>query len=107
MVEVIFIEFDGTEHMVDARAKVSLMENARLNSVPGILADCGGACACATCHVMIDESWRDKLPPIGSEEETMLEFGLEQRTEDSRLSCQIQVTDEMYGLVARLPESQV
>ena len=107
MVTVKYIEFDGTEHEVEAEPGKSLMEAARSNNVPGILADCGGACACATCHVMIEPAWLERIPKIAEEEEAMLEFGLEERTEGSRLSCQISVTRELDGIVLNLPESQI
>lgn len=106
MINVKFIEFSGTEHEVEAEPGATLMETARMNNVPGILADCGGACACATCHVMVEPDWLDQLPAITDEEEAMLEFGLEERTEASRLSCQIPVTDALNCIVLRLPESQ-
>ena len=107
MVSVKYIEFDGTEHEVEAEPGKSLMEVACSNNVPGILADCGGACACATCHVMIEPAWLERIPAISDEEDTMLEFCLEQRTEGSRLSCQILVTSELDGIVLNLPESQI
>lgn len=107
MIKVKFIEFDGTEHQVETKSGTSLMEAARMNNVPGILADCGGACACATCHVMVESEWLAMLPEISAEEEAMLEFGLEERTDASRLSCQIPVSDDMDGIVLRLPESQM
>lgn len=106
MINVKYIEFSGTEHQVEAKPGTSLMETARMNNVPGILADCGGACACATCHVMVEPKWLDQLPTISDEEEAMLEFGLEERAEESRLSCQIPVTAALNGIVLRLPESQ-
>ena len=106
MINVTYIEFSGAEHEVTASLGVSLMEAARRNNVPGILADCGGACACATCHVMVEPDWLGRLPEISDEEETMLEFGLEERTEASRLSCQIEATEALDGIVLRLPESQ-
>ncbi len=106
MINVKYIEFSGAEHEVTASPGVSLMEAARMNNVPGILADCGGACACATCHVMVAPDWLGRLPEISDEEETMLEFGLEERTEASRLSCQIEATEALDGIVLRLPESQ-
>ncbi|MEM6583497.1 MAG: 2Fe-2S iron-sulfur cluster-binding protein [Pseudomonadota bacterium] len=107
METVIFIEHDGTRHEVDAKAGVSLMEAARMNNVPGILADCGGACACATCHVMVPSESAADLVDISDEEEAMLEFGLEERTENSRLSCQLTVSEELDGIELQLPESQV
>ena len=106
MINVTYIEFSGAEHKVEAKPGLSLMEAARMNNVPGILADCGGACACATCHVMVEREWLGGLPEITDEEETMLEFGLEERTAASRLSCQIEATESLNGIVLRLPESQ-
>ena len=107
MVKVTFIEHDGTRHDVEAKSGVSLMEAARMNNVPGILADCGGACACATCHVMVQGDWMAKLCDISEEEEAMLEFGLEERSETSRLSCQLEVSEDLDGIELQLPESQV
>jgi 2Fe-2S ferredoxin len=83
----------------------SLMEGAVKNLVPGIDADCGGACACATCHVYVDPAWLDKLPPKQEMEETMLDFAQDVRP-NSRLSCQITVTPALDGLVVRTPKSQ-
>jgi len=107
MIAVTFIEHDGTEHPVEGKEKHSLMEAARTNNVPGILADCGGACACATCHVMVGEEWWNKLPEIAADEEMMLDIGLEERSERSRLACQIELSDELEGIVVRMPESQI
>ncbi len=105
MPKITYIEHDGTEHSVDVASGLSVMEGAIKNSVPGIDADCGGACACATCHVYVDPAWVDKTGSREDMEETMLEFAVE--VEDtSRLSCQIQVTDELDGLIVRLPQSQ-
>ncbi len=105
MPKITYIEHDGTEHSVDVASGLSVMEGAIKNSVPGIDADCGGACACATCHVYVDSAWVDKTGSREDMEETMLEFAVE--VEDtSRLSCQIQVTDELDGLIVRLPQSQ-
>ena len=105
MPKITFIEQNGTEHAVDAENGVSVMEAAIKNMVPGIDADCGGACACATCHVYIDEAWREKTGKPESMEESMLDFAYEPK-ENSRLSCQITVSDALDGLVVRLPEFQ-
>jgi 2Fe-2S ferredoxin len=83
----------------------TVMEGAVKNNVPGIDADCGGACACATCHVYVDPAWAEKTGKASAMEESMLDFA-ENVTETSRLSCQIKVTDELEGLVVRMPESQ-
>ena len=107
MVAVTFLEHDGTEHRVEGRDRHSLMEAARDNNVPGILADCGGACACATCHVMVAEPWQEKLPEILPDEEMMLDMGLEERAANSRLACQITLSDELDGIVVQMPESQI
>lgn len=105
MPKITFIEHSGAEHTVEADAGLSVMEVAVRNSVPGIDADCGGACACATCHVYVDEAWKEKTGKPDAMEESMLDFAHEPK-ENSRLSCQIKVTDELDGLVVRLPEFQ-
>ena len=105
MAKITYIEFDGTEHAVDVRNGLSVMEGAIKNNVPGIDADCGGACACATCHVYVDEAWKDKVGSKSAMEESMLDFA-ENVEATSRLSCQIKVTDQLDGLVVRMPESQ-
>jgi len=105
MARIIFIEHDGTRHEVDASNGVSVMEAAVNNMVPGIDADCGGACACATCHVYIDENWVEKTGNADSMEESMLDFASDMQA-NSRLSCQINMSDELDGLVVRLPRSQ-
>ena len=105
MPKITFIEKNGTEHAVEAAAGLSVMEAAVKNLVPGIDADCGGACACATCHVYVDPAWADKVGKPDAMEESMLDFAYEPK-EHSRLSCQIKVTPELDGLVVRLPEFQ-
>lgn len=105
MAKVKYIEHNGTEHEVDVKDGLSVMEGAVNNLIPGIDADCGGACACATCHVIIDEAWAEKTGTFNDMEDTMLDF-VEDRKETSRLSCQIKVSPELEGLVVRLPESQ-
>ncbi|MCQ9616118.1 2Fe-2S iron-sulfur cluster-binding protein [Paenalcaligenes niemegkensis] len=105
MVNVTYIEFDGTKHEVQVEVGNSLMKGAVYNGVPGIDAECGGACACATCHVYIEGEWFDRLPGAQDEESGMLEFANEPQ-ERSRLSCQIKVTSDMDGLVVRMPEFQ-
>jgi ferredoxin, 2Fe-2S len=103
--KVTYIENNGTAHEVEIENGLSIMEGAVNNLVPGIDADCGGACACATCHVYVDNNWLAKTGSIGDMEETMLDFA-EGREENSRLSCQIKMSDELNGLVVKLPESQ-
>jgi len=105
MTKITFIEFDGTEHTVDADNGSSVMQAAVSNSVPGIDADCGGACACATCHVYVDSAFIDKTGKAEEMEQSMLEFA-ENVTPESRLSCQITVSDELEGMTLKLPEAQ-
>ena len=105
MVKVTFIEFDKTEHSIDAEKDTSLMEVAIQNGVPGIDADCGGSCACATCHVYVDEKWSTKIPKKESAEQDMLDVAFEPN-KFSRLSCQISITDELDGLVVKMPSKQ-
>ena len=105
MAKITYIEHDGTEHVVDVKNGLSVMEGAVKNNIPGIDADCGGACACATCHVYVNEEWLDKTGDRSAMEESMLDFA-ENVEENSRLSCQIKVSDELDGLTVRMPESQ-
>ena len=102
---ITFIEFDGTAHTVDVPAGGSVMEAAVSNNVPGIEADCGGACACATCHVYVSDQWLEKVGERGELEQSMLEFSDSMRP-NSRLSCQIPLTEELDGLVVDMLESQ-
>jgi len=105
MAKVTYIEFDGTEHTVDVKPGNSVMEGAIKNNIPGIDADCGGACACATCHVYVDPAWQAPTGERSDMEESMLDFA-ENLQDNSRLSCQIKVTDALDGLIVRLPQSQ-
>ncbi|HWF75651.1 MAG TPA: 2Fe-2S iron-sulfur cluster-binding protein [Caulobacteraceae bacterium] len=105
MAKITYIEFNGTEHVVDVKNGLSVMEGAVKNNIPGIDADCGGACACATCHVYVDQAWIDKTGSQSAMEESMLDFA-ENVEDNSRLSCQIKVTDDLDGLVVRMPQSQ-
>jgi 2Fe-2S ferredoxin len=105
MPKVVFIEPSGERREISAPAGTSLMEAARQNGVDGILAQCGGACACATCHVYVSPSWMGKLEPRGEMEEGMLENAWHPR-ENSRLSCQIPLTDALDGLEVSVPEQQ-
>ena len=105
MAKITYVEHDGTEHVVDVADGLSVMEGAVNNMIPGIDADCGGACACATCHVYVDESFMDKIEPKEDMEQTMLDFAPDVK-ETSRLSCQIKVKPELDGRVVRMPESQ-
>ena len=105
MPKITFIEHSGAEHVVDAKAGASVMETAVKNGVPGIDGDCGGACACATCHVYVDEAWVARAGARTATEQEMLEFadGVEP---NSRLSCQIKMDDALDGLTVRLPVGQ-
>ena len=105
MVKITFIQPDNTEQVVETEPSMTLMEAAKLNNVPGIEAECGGACACATCHVYVDEAWRDKTGAPSQMEEDMLDFAFDVR-ESSRLSCQIKLKPELDGLVVRVPAKQ-
>ena len=105
MAKITFIQHDGSEQSYDGKTGLSVMEVAVKNNVPGIDADCGGACACATCHVYVDEAWLAKTGAKSAMEASMLDFA-EGVEPNSRLACQIKVTDALDGLVVRLPESQ-
>ncbi|MCB1505947.1 MAG: 2Fe-2S iron-sulfur cluster binding domain-containing protein [Hyphomicrobiaceae bacterium] len=105
MAKITFIQPDGSSQVVEAQNGVTVMEAAKLHEVPGIEAECGGACACATCHVYVDEAWREKTGTPADVEEDMLDFAFDVR-EESRLSCQIKVTDALDGLVVRVPAKQ-
>ena len=105
MVKIIYIEHDGTEHPVDVDVGTSIMEGAVSNSIPGIDADCGGGCACATCMVFIEDEWKDKISSMSDEEESMLDFH-EYKEDSSRLGCQIPITEEFDGLKVKMPPSQ-
>jgi 2Fe-2S ferredoxin len=105
MVKITFVQPDGTRQTVEAEPGITVMEAARLNLVPGIEAECGGACACATCHVYVDEAWRQKTGAPSQMEEDMLDFAFEVR-EESRLSCQIKVSPDLDGLIVRVPDKQ-
>lgn len=105
MVKITYVEDSGTEHTIDVAEGLSVMEGAVNNAVPGIDADCGGACACATCHVYVDEAWQAKTGSPEEMEESMLDFS-EARQANSRLSCQIKVTAELEGLRVKMPAAQ-
>lgn len=105
MPKITFIDSSGTARDVDATVGASIMEAAVQHMVPEIDADCGGACACATCHVYVGEEWLDKVKPKDDMEDSMLDFA-EDVQDNSRLACQIILTDEMDGMVVTTPESQ-
>ena len=106
MPDITFIQADGAEHGLEAPVGISLMQVATGAGIPGIVADCGGQARCATCHVYIDSAWADRLPPARPIEQAMLDCTAAERQPNSRLSCQIMVTDAMQGLVARIPYTQ-
>ena len=106
MPKITYIEFNEAQHEVSVSSGGSLMEAAVDNDVPGIVAECGGSCSCATCHVYVDAAWAERLGPPSTHETDMLECVVDQQ-DNSRLSCQIQITDELDGLVVRLPEFQI
>ena len=105
MAKITYVEHDGKEHVIEVKAGLSVMEGAVKNNIPGIDADCGGACACATCHVYVDEAWTEKTGKASAMEESMLDFA-EGVEPNSRLSCQIKVSDALDGLRVTMPESQ-
>ena len=105
MPSITFIDAQGTSRTVEGEAGSTVMEVAVRNGVPGIEAECGGACACATCHVYVDDGWAAKVGGPESMEEDMLDFAFDVRP-TSRLSCQIRVRDELDGLVVRTPLRQ-
>ena len=105
MAKITYITHDGSSRTLEVKTGLTVMEGAVKNNVPGIDADCGGACACATCHVYVDEAWTDKVGTASAMEESMLDFA-EGVKPNSRLSCQIKVTDALDGLVVTTPESQ-
>ena len=104
MPQVSFMEASGATRVVDVSVGESVMEGARRNGVSGIAADCGGACACATCHVYVDEAWAEKVGKPNAIEESMLDFAEDVRP-TSRLSCQIQVEARLDGLIVEVPAS--
>ena len=105
MPKITYIEHSGKIHIQEVPNGLSVMEGAVQNNIPGIDADCGGSCACATCHVYVDEKWFDKLPKKESAEEDMLDMAFEPK-KFSRLTCQIVVGDELDGLVVKMPSKQ-
>ncbi len=107
MAKITYIEHNGTEHVIEVANGLTVMEGARDNNVPGIEADCGGACACSTCHCYVDAAWVEKLPAKDDMESDMLDFAWEPDVVRSRLTCQIKVTDALDGLIVNLPEKQI
>lgn len=106
MPRITYVEPDGTQHEIEVRPGLTVMEGARDNGIPGINADCGGVCACSTCHVYVDPAWVNRLPPKSEMEEDMLEFAWKPDPDRSRLTCQITVTPALDGLMVKLPQRQ-
>ena len=105
MPKITYIENNGTLHKIEVSNGLTVMEGAVQNNIPGIDADCGGSCACATCHVYVDEKWFDKLEKKEVAEEDMLDMAFELK-KLSRLSCQLTVSDALDGLVVKMPSKQ-
>lgn len=105
MTKITFINANGDSHLVEAENGATIMEVALKNGISGIIGECGGACTCATCHVYIDKDWLEKAGEPSVCEEDMLDFASDVRDE-SRLSCQIKVTDELDGIIVHIPERQ-
>jgi 2Fe-2S ferredoxin len=105
MIKITYMDQDGSSRTVEAEEGATVMETAIRNDVPGIVAECGGACACATCHVYVDEEWKDAVGAPSPMEEDMLDFASDVRP-TSRLSCQIRVRSELDGLVVATPKRQ-
>ena len=105
MAKIKYIEHNGNQHEIDVANGLSVMEGAVQNDIPGIDADCGGGMACATCHVYVKEDWFNKIPKKEDGEEDMLDMAFEPKT-NSRLSCQIVVSDEIDGLEVSIPSKQ-
>src|SRR5213596_1056905 len=105
MAKIHYTDHTGETRIIEVENGATVMEGAIRNAIPGIEAECGGACACATCHVYVDEAWREKVGSPSPMEEDMLDFGFDVRP-SSRLSCQIKVSDELDGLVVSTPERQ-
>jgi len=106
MAKVIYVSATGESREVDVPAGMTVMAAALKNGIDGILAECGGVCMCSTCHVFVDEKFFDKLPPAQDTEEAVLEIAAIERRPNSRLSCQIKMTDALDGLIVQLPEKQ-
>ena len=105
MAKIIYNTFDKQTHTIEVQNGLTVMEGAVQNDIPGIDADCGGGMACATCHVYVDEDWLVKLPTKEDGEEDMLDMAFEPK-KNSRLSCQLVVSDELDGLIVNIPSKQ-
>ena len=107
MAKITYIEHNGRAHEIEVPTGLTVMEGARDNGVPGIEADCGGACACSTCHAMIAPEWVDRLPAKDAMEADMLDFAYQPDPVRSRLTCQLTVSAALDGLVVQMPERQI
>ena len=107
MPTITYVQADGTKQDVEVPTGKRIMQAAVGAGIDGIVAECGGQAMCATCHIYVDSSWLDKLPPVSDDEDEMLEDTTSVRTAESRLSCQIPVTDDLDGIIVRLPETQI
>ena len=105
MPKIIYISPGGERHEADVENGYSVMEGAINNDIAGIVAECGGACACATCHSYVDEQWLDKVPPMDDMEDSMLDAAFERKA-NSRLTCQIEVNDKLDGLVIHVADNE-
>ncbi len=105
MPRIIYIMPDGSKRDVEVENGYSVMEGAINNDIEGIVAECGGACACATCHSYVDEAWLDKMPPMDDMEDSMLDAAFE-RKDNSRLTCQIEISDELDGLIIHVADNE-
>lgn len=105
MVRITYLEQDGTARQIDASAGLTVMDNALAFKIPGIEGDCGGFCACGTCHVYVEGEWMDRLPPMSELERDMVSLAHDPRP-NSRLSCQIKADDSLDGLIVRTPPRQ-
>ena len=107
MPKITYITHDDQSRTIEVQNGLTVMEGARDNNIPGIEADCGGACACSTCHVYVDKDWINKLPPVDDIERDMLDFAFEPDENSSRLTCQLEVTEKLDGLIVKMPEKQI
>ena len=107
MAKITYVEYGGKEHVVEVPNGLTVMEGARDNGIPGIEADCGGACACSTCHVYVDAAWVDRLPKKDAMEADMLDFAWNPDPVRSRLTCQLKVSMALDGLRVQMPQKQI
>ncbi len=106
MPRITYKQHDGTEHVVEVEPGTSVMQGALNNGISGVVAECGGSMACATCHVYVDDAWLDRLPEADEMENQMLDCVAAERRANSRLGCQVNVSDEVSGMIIRIPETQ-